>query len=158
VKPWYDEQIFAGLTIGQVWTFLGPLVAGLVAAIAVDFFSKRRERDKVRREWLAQRLEMAFHLLTEASEVPGMPMEQAYPRKLKLQSAINTIDLYGDNETKRIAKEILLDYTNGKEWVEYGSLQTALRDRFRENLGLEKLNDPVMIVVFGDHSTINNDN
>lgn len=84
-----------------------------------------------------------------------MSAEEAFGRKLLMEKAINTIDLYADAETKALAHEIAEAYHAGKEWIVYEPLLTKLRDKFRENIGLEKLDSPVKTLKFGFVKAVN---
>ena len=145
---WYNQEMILGFSVAQLWVFFGPLVSGLVAAFGVHIFSRRRENEKVRKEWLAKRLEQAYLLLADAIEIPGLSPDEELKHKQNLQKAIKTIDLYGDNKAMIAAREILDGYSEQRTLVEYGALQSTLRDNLRKIIGLEKLKDPVLRINF----------
>ncbi len=68
-----------------------------------------------------------------------MPTKQAFERKLLLEKAINTIDLYADHDIRAVAHQVVNKYSRGQGWVVYEPLLTKLRDRFRASIGLERL-------------------
>lgn len=78
-----------------------------------------------------------------------MDPKEGFDRKLKLEKALNTIDLYVDVNTRMKARGIAEAFAKGETWITYEPLLTALRDRFRESMGLEHLSDPVRTLKFG---------
>jgi hypothetical protein len=143
---WYEQNlsILAGFTISQVWTFVGPLLAGAVGAILTRWFRKQDDNEARREVWLARELEETYRLICDAREVPGMPEEAAFECKLKLERAIGRIDLFADNETKEAATRIVQNYAEGREWVTYDELLTTVRDRFRSAMRLPPLESNVV--------------
>jgi hypothetical protein len=124
------------------------LITGVAAAWFTRFLTDRSERKRKKMEWVATKLEVAYGQLCDAAEYPGMPPEEAFARKQNLSKAFNSIDLYADERTKTAAIALHNAYIGGNSWVEYGPLQTALRDSFRENIGLPKLHAPVVVLNF----------
>ena len=78
-----------------------------------------------------------------------MDPKEAFDLKLRLEKALNTIDLYADAKTRMKAREIAEAFGRGEPWITYEPLLTALRDKFRESMGLEHLDDPVRTLKFG---------
>ena len=145
---WYGKEFAFGLSIAQVWIFLSPILAGLIAAWFTHRLREKSERQRKKEEWLATKLAEAYQMVTDALEHPGMDPDEAFRRKLLLEKAINTVDLYGDAQTKGVAQQIAADYAAQKDWIVYEPLLTKLRDRFRESIGLERLADPVRTLKF----------
>jgi len=77
-----------------------------------------------------------------------MDTQEAFEKKLKLERALFAIELYADAETRQRAKDVANAFATGVGWVVYEPLLTALRDRFRDSIGLEKLNEPIKILKF----------
>lgn len=143
---WYEKSIplLLGFTLSQVWTFVTPLLAGAVGALLIRWFRKKDDKEARRQEWLAGKLEETYLLICAAREYPGMPQEDALDCKQKLDRAINQIDLFADEDTKKAATEIVNGFAAGKDWIEYDVLLTALRDRFREAMHLTRLDSKVV--------------
>ncbi len=75
-----------------------------------------------------------------------MPPREAFECKQKLDLAISQIDLFADEDTKKAAADIVQGFTEGRDWIEYDALLTALRDRFREAIHLPKLDSKVVMI------------
>lgn len=146
MTPWFDQEHawLLGFSINQLWTFLGPLAAGIIGSLLTRWYRNKDDKEARREEWLAGKFQETYLLIGEAREYPGMPLVAAYECKQKLSIAINQIDLFADEETKEAATNIVRGYSEGREWIEYDQLQTALRDRFRTAMGLPKLNSKVV--------------
>ncbi|AZL59312.1 hypothetical protein EI545_10915 [Tabrizicola piscis] len=149
MSPWYDEPIILGVSAAQLWLFVSPLLAGAIGAWLTRWFRKKDDREARRTEFVANKYQEAYFLVCEALEHPGMAPEEAFNRKLKLERAFNTLDLYADLKTRESAKAVSEAFARNADWISYEPLLTALRDSFRERLGLEKLNDPVRTLKFG---------
>ena len=145
---WYEQSLpfLFGFTPSQVWAFVSPLLAGAVAAFLTRWFRKRDDKQARRQEWLAGKLQETYFLMCAAHEYPGMPQNEALKCKQKLDLAISQIDLFADEATKKLATEIVKGFAEGKDWIEYDALLTALRDRFRAAMHLPKLGSKVVMI------------
>ena len=126
--------------------FLKLGFTGVAAAWVTHLLRERSERKKRKDDWLSSKLVDAYIALSEAIEYPNMPEELADQRKLSLEKAMDTIDLYASEKIKNEANAVVEAYSNGNEWVQYGPLRKLLRDEFRKQMKLEPLtSDPSYI-------------
>ena len=145
---WYQEPFLFGFTFSQIWVFLSPLIAGAVAAWLNDRLKRKSERQRKKEEWLGEQLADAFNLLCDALEHPGMPAAMVRERKLKLEKAINLMHLYGDQNIRKAADDIVSAYERGDDWILYAPLMKEIRDAFRKNIGLDPVQETVRTLKF----------
>jgi hypothetical protein len=140
---------------------LTGLLGVLVGAIVQFFLGGFQDRMVRRREWRARYLRDAYLSLIDASTVPEWQDGQSYDKKRKMAEVVNTIGLFGDEETIRKTNEIISALKRSEsteEWVSYEPLFKALNNQFREELGMKRIAQPPIMFVrrVDDHETITN--
>ncbi|WP_444452741.1 hypothetical protein ACTTAI_17290 [Rhodobacter capsulatus] len=124
------------------------VIAAGVGVVIAHYLRQKEDAAKRRSEWVTKRLEEAYLLVVEAIEYPGMPAEEGFQRKLKLEKAINTLELYADQTVLEKAKKISEGYAKKEDWIVYDDLLTELRDSLRKTYGLTKITEPVIKITF----------
>lgn len=126
--------------------FLGELIkltiAGSLGGYVSYHLQKRAEAERIRRQYVSERLEEAFKLVLASMSHQGVEDVDVREKNRTFAQAINVMHLFADEETRKIADELGKKFASGADWIEYEPLLTRLRDSFRREIGLGPLNGP----------------
>lgn len=117
-----------------------PVIIAVVGWYIVSDLATRRDRDNKRREIRVQHLIEAYRLFADVSNRPYS--DATGPA---LEKAMTEIQLLGSRAVVVIADEWVEAYSKGQKGVT-SRLAAALRNELRQELGLERLEQPPKVL------------
>lgn len=138
-----DLKTVVSLTIPALITIFGWFIVNRIGA--------RRDRNNKKREKVIEHLITSYKVLTDIPHRDHTNNRQAMDR---LEDAITNIQLFGTKEQIRLAKEIVLEFTE-KNVMDIGILTKNLRKELRKELGLEEIDEEILYFrIFHGHTVV----
>ena len=151
LRAYLSTPFSFGFSIAEIWSFLGPFVAGTVAALFAYFMSRKRDEASHRRnldyeEVIAKRQAIRTKLLSAYESLDrSLPArldflqlveDKRFAREKEFVSALSAVKLFG-NESQASAVDRYIDALTSNGGFDFEAFMNELRDHLRVTYGLD---------------------